>query len=76
LNNERNLSADEEACVFKKGSKSLRYEITAALMLKGLLLFLLWFLFFSHPVKGELTDAKMRNHFLGPTPILIKNEAI
>ena len=59
----------------KKRTKSLRYEITAAIALKLTLLFLLWFFCFSHPIKNQLTDEKMRAHFLSPTNTPFKDEA-
>ena len=58
-----------------KGRKSLRYEITAAITLKLVLLFGLWALCFSHPVKSHITNESMRAHFLSSTPNPVTHKA-
>ena len=47
------------------GAKKLAKEITLTLILKIILIFSIWYFFFSHPVDDSLTDEKVRRQILG-----------
>lgn len=49
------------------GVSKFAKEITLTLLLKVILIFALWYFFFSQPVEKSLTDDKVRQQILGAT---------
>jgi len=49
-----------------KNPFSLRKDISLALILKLILIFLLWALFFQHPVEEHLSDRDIMGHIVDP----------
>lgn len=53
--------------MFSKRRANLKRDILFALIFKAIALFVLWKIFFSHPIDKTLTPQKVSVHMLGKT---------
>ena len=54
------------------GNNKLAREITLTLIIKVMLIYGIWYFFFSEPVDDSLTDDKVRSQILGMTIVVPK----